>query len=50
MKQQLILNILSIRYFNEVMRPLVLILPKMSGNDQTFKNKDGVISGVSESE
>ena len=50
MKQQLILSILSIRYFTEVMRPLVLIFPKMSGNDQPFKNKDGVISGVPESE
>ena len=50
MKQQLILSILSISYFTEVMRPLVLIFPKMSGNDQPFKNKDGVISGVSESE
>ena len=42
MKQKLILSILSTRYFNEVMRPLVLILPKMSGYAQTFKNKDGV--------
>ena len=42
MEQKLILSILSIRYFNEVMRPLVLILPKMSGYAQTFKNRDGV--------
>ena len=42
MQQKLILSILSIRYFNEVMRPLVLILPKMSGYAQTFKNRDGV--------
>ena len=28
-------------YLHEVIRSLVLILPKMSGYVQTFKNKDG---------
>ena len=30
-----------IRYLDDVIRPLVLILPKMSGYVKTFKDKDG---------
>ena len=30
-----------IRYLDDVIRPLVLILPKMSGYVETFKDKDG---------
>ena len=30
-----------IRYLDEVIRPLVLILPKMSGYVKTFNTKDG---------
>ena len=30
-----------IRYLDKVIRPLVLILPKMSGYIKTFKVKDG---------
>ena len=28
-------------YLDEIIRPLVLILPKMSGHVETFKDKDG---------
>ena len=40
MKQRKILSVL-IGYLDEVIRPLVLILPKMSGYAKIFKHKGG---------
>ena len=41
MKQITILNIYLIGYLDEVIRPLVLILLKMTGYGKTFKDKNG---------
>ena len=40
LKQRKIISVL-IGYLDEVIRPLVLILPKMSGYAKTFKDKGG---------